>query len=461
MSPRILPLLAVLAFPAVARGAEPDCIADVEVAAGPILQVHYRCTSSARLTFQPDGRQMMAHLSDLVVEDNEARYRFDLAAFARDANSTSVAVLRSGGVLATLSSWLLEPRGFAETPTIDIRARTAPGLGFTTGLPRAGDAWRLAGSSVPFAGYTAIGHFHLADIEVPAPGSLRAGAAPDKGVLRLAILEGATGVTNDHLVDWARRTAEAESNYWQGFVARQSLVGFVPMPNRRSVGFGRSVSGGGATVMVEVGAEVDRRRLFDDWVLVHELIHSGMPYIRGRASWAMEGAATYVEPIIRARAGWKSEEDVWKEWIGNMPQGVPVFARGLQTATNRDNYWGGALFMLLTDIAIRRATDGAKGLEDCLGGVLWSGMDASGYVYLPAYAQACDRATGTTAMVDLVNRHTTVANPVDLDALWRDLGVAAKGGHVAFDDKAPLAKWRARIVLGNRGPKRVKLPWDS
>jgi hypothetical protein len=35
------------------------------------------------------------------------------------------------------------------------------------------------------------------------------------------------------------------------------------------VGFGRTEAAGGATVMVEVGANVDQRQLFDDWVLVN------------------------------------------------------------------------------------------------------------------------------------------------------------------------------------------------
>ncbi len=140
-------------------------------------------------------------------------------------------------------------------------------------------------------------------------------------------------------------------------------------------------------------------------MLTHELIHTGMPYIRGRGTWLMEGAATYVEPIIRARAGWKTEEEVWHEWVDNMPQGIEAFSTGLANASGRQNYWAGATFMLLADIAIRRASDGAKGLDDCLGGVLWSGLDGGQRASVADYAAACDRATGTTAMSTLVDRH--------------------------------------------------------
>src|SRR5262249_53266093 len=183
--------------------------------------------------------------------------------------------------------------------------------------------------------------------------------------------------------------------------------------------------------------------------------------IRGRGNWFMEGAATYVEPIIRARAGWKGEAEVWREWVDNMPRGVQVFASGLANASGQQNYWGGALFMLLADIGIRRASNGAKGLEDCLGGVLWSGLDGTQRIGVAEYAAACDRATGTNAVSALVERHFNRAEPVDLAALWKELGISLVADRIVLDDSAPSAQWRKMIVPGTRSPKRVKLPWES
>ena len=117
--------------------------------------------------------------------------------------------------------------------------------------------------------------------------------------------------------------------------------------------------------------------------------------------------------------------------------------------------------MLLTDIAIRRASNGAKGLDDCLGGVLWDGLDGGQRASVADYAAACDRATGTTAMSTLVDRHFNKAEPVDLAALWKELGISLVGGRIALDDTAPSAPWRKMIVPGSHPPKRVKLPWES
>lgn len=460
-----------LAQPLALPVAVPDCTVDGRLAdnGGLRLDIAYRCRATQPLSFRSVEDRASSFVQDLKVEQRdgvaEARYRFDLSGFARAVDSTSLAVQRGSGVLAILGSWLLEPQGYDRVPTIDIRMTTGPGLVFAAGLPKVGDAWRLGGAPVIAAGYTALGRLAYRELAVPAPGSLRPGEAPKQSradaVLRVAILDGVGESARADLFDWVERTAQAQSNYWQGFTAKQALLGLVPVTHRRGVGYGRSVPGGGVTVMVEVGTDVDRRRLFDDWVLTHELIHTGMPFIRRGGTWFMEGAATYVEPIIRARAGWKTEEEVWHEWVDNMPKGVQAFSNSMANARGQENYWGGATFMLLADVGLRRATSGAKGLEDCLAGVLWSGLDGARRATIAEYAAACDRVTGTTVMSGLVERHFNNVEPVDLAALWRDLGISVVAGRIALDDNAPSARWRKLIVPGTNPPRRVKLPWES
>jgi hypothetical protein len=466
---RSLAVLLLMAAPAFAQTAVPDCNADVAVTPQLTLDVVYRCRSTQPLSFEPVGERTASYLRDFAASRVEplnglveAHYRFDLAGFARALNSPSEGIQKGNGVLAPLGAWLLEPRGYQRPPTIDIRVGTPSGMVFSSGLPRVGDAWRLANASVRFAGYTAIGGLQLHELPVPAIGSLRPGQPRKEGVLRLALLEGFDEATRPVIVDWVRRTIQAEANYWKGFTADEMLVALVPT-RRNGVGFGRTQPGGGVTIMIEVGEATEQRRLFDDWVLVHELIHSGMPFVRNRATWFMEGSATYIEPIIRARAGWKTEAEVWMEWVRDMPQGEQVFARGLAQAAGRENYWGGAIFMLLADLAIRRDSNGAKGLEDCVAGALWRGLGGAERVAIDAYAQACDVATGTAAMSTLLDRHYYKAEPIELSKLWRELGVALVAGRIVLDDSAPQARWRKMIVFGPAGQAThtVKLPWES
>src|SRR5882724_582366 len=163
-----------LAKPLAQPIAAPDCTVAGQLtdAEGLRLDITYRCRSTQPLSFQPGEDRASSYVQNLKVEQRdgvvEAHYRFDLSGFARAVDSTSLAVLRGNGVLATLGGWLLEPRGYDRVPTIDIRITTGPGLVFAAGLPKAGDAWRLSGTSVRFAGYTALGRLGYRELVVPA-----------------------------------------------------------------------------------------------------------------------------------------------------------------------------------------------------------------------------------------------------------------------------------------------------
>jgi hypothetical protein len=47
---------------------------------------------------------------------------------------------------------------------------------------------------------------------------------------------------------------------------------------------------------------------------------------------------------------------------------------------------------------------------------------------------------------------------VDLDAMWRELGVVRAGDHVTFDDNAPMAATRRAITWGNTAPAAKVVP---
>ena len=59
--------------------------------------------------------------------------------------------------------------------------------------------------------------------------------------------------------------------------------------------------------------------------------------------------------------------------------------------------------------------------------MLWTGLDGSQRASVADYAAACDRATGTNVMSGLVDRHFNKAEPVDLAALWKELGISVVG----------------------------------
>ncbi|MCB1740885.1 MAG: hypothetical protein KDK91_10980 [Gammaproteobacteria bacterium] len=195
-----------------------------------------------------------------------------------------------------------------------------------------------------------------------------------------------------------------------------------------------------------VGEHASAEELRDDWVLIHELIHIGSPFVP-RAPWLTEGLATYFEPLIRARVGLQSEQAMWREFVTYMPRGASVMrSSGLSRGGFRGWYWGGALLMLLTDVEMRRASHGARGLEDCLRDVRHSLGNYRRIVALERMVSACDAAVGGRALGEMVERYARRAGEIDLDGLWRDLGVALVGDTIELDDTAPLASLRKAIV---------------
>jgi predicted metalloprotease with PDZ domain len=140
---------------------------------------------------------------------------------------------------------------------------------------------------------------------------------------------------------------------------------------------------------------------------------------------------------------------MWTEFITNMPRGAAIMdSSGLMRGGRRGWYWGGALLMLLADVEIRRASDGRLGLEDCLRAIRMRIGNYARAIGLNEMTSACDRAVGGTVLAGLIERHAQSATPMDLQGLWRALGVQLVNGVLKVDDGAPLAEVRQAIVRG-------------
>jgi hypothetical protein len=216
----------------------------------------------------------------------------------------------------------------------------------------------------------------------------------------------------------------------------------------REVRHGRTLAGGGASIVLHVGREMTPDEIPEDWVLTHELTHLAFPSLPRRYSWLEEGLATYVEPIARARVGIVPTDEVWRGLVLGLPKGLPRAGdKGLDhTPTWGRTYWGGALFCLLADLQIRAATHNQKGLEDALRGILVSGGNDAVRWDLERALEAGDRATGTHVLRDLHARMGPAPVDVDLRAIWRQLGVQMRGRKIAYDETAPLASVRRTIT---------------
>jgi hypothetical protein len=249
------------------------------------------------------------------------------------------------------------------------------------------------------------------------------------------------------LLNWIKNCAGVVSTYYGRFpVTHLSL--------RIRAGSGSGIRHGvtyptdGGLILITVGRDATTQALADDWVLTHEMIHLAFPSMADNHHWIEEGISTYVEPVARAQAGRLPVEEVWKEFIRDMPKGQPGFGdAGLDhTPTWGRTYWGGAMFCLVADVRIRERTQNRKGLRDALRAITNHGGTISEDWEIEKALAIGDKATGTGVLQELYREMRDKPSPVDLDQLWNKLGLSLRAGEVIFDDKAQEAAIRRAIT---------------
>lgn len=247
---------------------------------------------------------------------------------------------------------------------------------------------------------------------------------------------------------WVQRSALAVAGYFGRFPVPRAELLIVPVD-------GAGVKGGTAYAVpdlylrLRVGRQTRRADFLDDWIMVHEMVHLAIPRVPRSQNWLHEGLATYVEGVARVRAGLTPPEQLWRELMQGMPHGQPQAGdRGLDhTPTWGRTYWGGATFCLLADLQIRRRSGQRVGLQQALQGVLAAGGHYGRPWSVERILTTADQAIGQTTLSELHKLLKDCPAPVDLEALWQDLGVTRQGrGEVRLDDSAPLAAARRAIL---------------
>jgi hypothetical protein len=266
---------------------------------------------------------------------------------------------------------------------------------------------------------------------------------------------GATDLPSDRIVQWVENAAKSVAVYYGRFPVSRDRVLVEFQPGSAGVGHGTTwgeVGGFPAFTRIRVGEYTAQADLDDDWMMTHELIHTAFPTMADEHHWIEEGIAVYVEPIARVQNGLLRPEKIWADMMRDMPQGDPqVFDRGLdRTHTWGRTYWGGAQFCLLADVTIRKQTHNKKGLQDALRGIVAAGGTIDQEWPLEKAFAVGDEATGTHVLTELYGQMRDTPKPVDLDGLWKDLGVVRNGDGVRLDERAPYADIRRAITARQR-----------
>jgi predicted metalloprotease with PDZ domain len=365
-----------------------------------------------------------------------ARYRFLLGEAARSLDDSDSARAHRGAFIAPPSSFLLRPEEASPDGRYRLSVTTSPGVSFVTGVfheEPEGDAVVGRLGDLIDAPYTAFGPLTRTRARLPG------------GTLDIALLGGEPKMGRARLEQWVEAQARAVAAYYGRFPIEHAAV-LITLEGGDEIGNGRTMGNGGASVILRVGKRIAPERLPEDWVLVHELCHVSFPNVL--RPWAEEGLATYLEPIIRVRAGTLTRDELWRALLEGLPQGQPDDGdQGLDhTDTWGRRYWGGAMFWLLADVEIRKRSGGARGLGDALRGIAAEGGNVAVTWTLDRALAVGDAAVGGQALRDLRRRLGEAPVTIDLDALWDELGVHLRGDRVVYDEGAPLAAIRRGIT---------------
>ena len=247
---------------------------------------------------------------------------------------------------------------------------------------------------------------------------------------------------------WVRRAALAVAGYLGRFPIERVELLLQRVPGAGVKG-GTTFAEPEPFVRLRIGVDSRAVHLADDWVLVHEMIHLAIPRVPRSQNWLHEGIATYAEGVARVQAGLNTAPRLWAELVRGLPQGQPRDGdRGLDhTPTWGRTYWGGALFCLLADVRLLQASGRRAGLRQALRGVLDAGGSYAVAWPVRRILETADSAVQQTTLVELYESMKDSNQPVDLAALWRELGVSASAGApAALDDTAPLAAVRRAIA---------------
>ncbi len=333
--------------------------------------------------------------------------------------------------------WLWHPPKVASAPTITVD--------FDFADARVSSPWRREGEArflIPIVGlrwrsYTAVGQLDLDTFEV-------AGSE-----LEVVVMGGERALTQGGIRRWMTSAGEAVAS-----VPRLQVL-IIP-----SYGYGSPVvfglvERGGPAILLLVDSEAEDDEFIGEWVSIHELLHLGMPFIQRRDAWLPEGFVTYYTEVVRARTGLRSEERAWRALLSGFARGARDVRgdRSLEDASRSMHdlhayswvYWGGAAIALLSDVALREASDGSIALDDGLRH-LWRCCATSPRRWTAEdILEELERWRGEAWIIPLCRRLLATSGFDDLPRLYRKLGVDMVHGDLALDGTAALTHLRSAI----------------
>jgi hypothetical protein len=373
--------------------------------------------------------------------DSCIAYDVDLAA-ALDQDSLLLAYPGEGSLVLGIEAFLWRPAQRPAGLRISLRFELPPGMQVSTPWREQAGVYPLDEGDFAFTGHVVFGHFR--ELNVPVPGTQ----------LRAAILDGFPPERMSLIAPWLEMAARAVSQPGGAFpVAAAQVIVAPTSPTHFPIHFGHTGRSGGASIVLFMPTDLERDALRADWIAVHEFSHLWHPFIDRNDAWLSEGLATYLQEVLRVRAGLLPAAEAWQRLYEGARLGRGA-EQSLEQETQRMGhahnyqivYWAGAAIALMADVELRRVSAGQRSLDDVLAGLAKRRADFIDPVSATELLRVMDEIAGTPVFSLTAQRYRSGPLP-DLAELYAQLGLRACEHEpcAAFD--APLAWVRDAIML--------------
>lgn len=332
--------------------------------------------------------------------------------------------------------WLWHPPRIAEDAAITAEFRAREGERVSTPWTPLGDGrYALPEAAVRWGSYTAVGDLELHALEVAG------------GALEVVVLDGPRRLTSAGLRRWLEAAGEAAASLYGAFPRPHLQLLVVPVDGGDEPVIFGAVERGGASIFLLINGGAADDEFIGEWVAIHEILHTGMPFVARGDAWLAEGFVTYYTEVVRARTGLKTEEQAWQALFAGFRRGIHD-VRGDATLSDASQamgrlhayswvYWGGAAIALLSDVAIREASAGARSLDDGLRHLSRCCAQSSRRWTADEILAEIDAWRGDAGIAPLCREVLATSGFDELPALYRKLGVSVVDENLGVDDTAP------------------------
>ena len=216
------------------------------------------------------------------------------------------------------------------------------------------------------------------------------------------------------------------------------------------VPWGQTRRDDGVSVLLYVRPDAGIDELRDDWTAVHELSHLFHPYLGEDGRWLAEGLASYYQNVLRARAGQLDGDEAWRRLDAgfargrNSGAGMPLGEIGWSRASTMRIYWGGAMFWLEADLALRR--ERRLDLDTVLSRYSRCCLGSNSEATPEEFVAELDRLGGGKVFTAQFRRYAAMREFPPTQNAYRALGLDKQDGRLRFSDRADAVRLRRAIM---------------